>query len=123
MRRSKRRGEFLHLDIIGGGKTLKELDDFAPSFLKVKYAVLIIDDTIRHYWMFFISRKDDIYHIIIYFINYFINQGFYPAFIRSDWVPELDIKEMQSFLSSKDCKWESSAAYTQHQDKVFERTI
>ena len=64
--------------------------------------------------MFFIPRKDDIYYVIIYFINHLINQEFKPAFIHSDWAPELNIKKMQSFLSSKDCKWEPLAAYIQH---------
>src|SRR6266487_4061453 len=124
MRRSKRRGEFLHFDMVGGGKTLGDPDDFVPSFSGAKYFILITDDATRHRWMFFIQNKDDIYHVIVYFINHLINQGMTPsAFARSDWALEIDSKELQSFMSTKGCKWEPSAAYNQHQDGTSERAI
>ena len=45
------------------------------------------------------------------------------AFARSDWAPEIDSKELQSFMSTKGCKWEPSAPYNQHQDGTSERAI
>ena len=74
--------------------------------------------------MFFIQWKNDIYHIIIYFINHLINQDITSSvFACSDWILKIDFKELQFFMSIKNCKWESSAAYTQHQDEASEQTI
>ena len=67
--------------------------------------------------MFFIQNKDDIYHVIIYFINHLINQDMMlSVFACSDWVLKIDFKELQFFMSTKSCKWELSVTYNQHQD-------
>ena len=45
------------------------------------------------------------------------------VFAHSDWVLKIDFKELQFFMSTKNCKWESSAAYNQHQDETSEWVI
>ena len=74
--------------------------------------------------MFFVQQKDDIYHVIIYFINHLINQDMMLlVFAHSDWVLKIDFKELQFFMSTKNCKWKLSAAYNQHQDETSEQAI
>src|SRR5947207_10710953 len=100
--------------MVDGGKTLEDPDDFVSSFSGAKYFILITDNVMQHHWMFFIQNKDDIYHVIIYFINHLINQDMTSsAFACSDWVLEIDFKELQFFMSTKNCKWKLSAAYNQ----------
>src|SRR6266487_2790472 len=110
--------------MIDDEKTLEDPDDFVSSFSEAKYFILITDDATQHCWMFFIQNKDDIYHVIVYFINHLINQDMTSsAFAHSDWALEIDSKELQSFMSTKSCKWELSAAYNQHQDETSEQAI
>lgn len=47
MRRSHRRGEFLHIDIGGGGEILGDPDDLPASFQGSKYFAIITDDATR----------------------------------------------------------------------------
>ena len=74
--------------------------------------------------MFFVQWKNDIYQVIIYFIKHLINQNMMlSVFACSDWILKIDFKKLQFFMLTKDCKWESSAAYNQHQDETSEQTI
>jgi len=110
--------------MINDEKILENLNDFVSSFSEAKYFILITDDVIQHHWMFFISWKNDIYHVIIYFINHFINQDMtLSVFAHSDWVLKIDSKELQFFMLIKNCKWESSAAYNQYQNETSEWAI
>jgi len=110
--------------MIDDEKTLENLNDFISSFSEAKYFILITDDVMWHHWMFFIQNKDDIYHVIVYFINHLINQDMTSSvFAHFNWILEIDFKELQFFMSTKDCKWESSAAYNQHQDETFKWAI
>ena len=110
--------------MINDEKTLENSNDFVSSFSKAKYFILITDDVTWHCWMFFIQNKDDIYNVIIYFINHLINQGMTSSvFAHFNWALEIDFKELQFFMSTKDCKWESSVTYNQHQNETFKQTI
>jgi Reverse transcriptase (RNA-dependent DNA polymerase) len=124
MRRSHRRGEFLHIDTGGGGETLGDPSDLPPSFQGSKYFIVITDDATRFRWVFFIKEKSEIYDVLVYFTNHLLNQGMRPAaFLRSDWAPELDSARVQTFLSGKGIKWEPTTTYSPHQDGVSERSI
>ena len=124
IQRFKQHDEFLHFDMINDEKTLENLNDFVSNFSKAKYFILITDNITWHHWMFFVQWKNDIYHVIIYFINHLINQNMtLSVFACSDWTLKIDFKELQFFMSTKNCKWESSAAYNQHQDEISEQTI
>ena len=124
MQRFRWCNEFLHFDMINDEKILENSDDFVSSFSEAKYFILITDDVMWHCWMFFIQNKDDIYHVIVYFINHLINQNMMlSVFACSDWVLKIDFKELQFFMSIKNCKWKSSAAYNQHQDETSEWAI
>ena len=72
----------------------------------------------------FCSTKNDIYHVIVYFINHLINQDMMlSVFACFDWILKIDFKELQFFMLTKNCKWELSTAYNQHQDETFKQTI
>ena len=110
--------------MIDDKKTLENSNDFVSNFSEAKYFILITDNVIWYCWMFFIQWKNNIYHVIVYFINHLINQDMMlSVFACSDWALKIDFKELQFFMSTKDCKWESSAAYNQHQDETSEQTI
>src|SRR5437764_12254423 len=47
MRRSHRRGEFLHIDIGGGGETLGDPNNLPASFQGYKHFAIITDDATR----------------------------------------------------------------------------
>ena len=119
--RFKWHDKFLHFDMIDDEKTLKDSDDFISSFSEAKYFILITDDVMWHHWMFFIQNKDDIYHVIVYFINHLINQNMtLSVFAHSDWALKINFKKLQFFMSTKNCKWELSMTYNQHQDEISE---
>ena len=74
--------------------------------------------------MFFVQQKDDIYHVIVYFINYLINQDITSSvFACFNWALKIDFKELQFFMLTKNCKWKLSATYIQHQDETSEWAI
>ena len=92
-----RRGEFIHIDIGGG------LGTAGFSFIK---------------------EKSEIYDVLVYFVNHFLNQNILPsAFLRPDWAPGIDSSRVQAFLSRKGIKWEPTASYSPNQDGVSERGI
>jgi hypothetical protein len=124
MRRSHRRGEFLHIDIGGGGETLGDPNDLPTSFQGYKHFAIITDDATRFRWVFFLKERSDVYDVLVYFTNHLKNQGMRPAaFLRSDWAPELDSERVQAFLSKEGIKWEPTTTYSPHQDGVSERSI
>jgi len=124
MQKFKQHDKFLHFDMIDNKKILENSNDFVSSFSEAKYFILITDNVMWHHWMFFIQNKDDIYHVIVYFINHLINQNMTSSvFAHSDWTLKIDFKELQFFMSTKDCKWELSVTYNQHQDETSEWAI
>jgi len=76
--------KFLHINIKDDEETLEDLNDLTFSFQEYKYFVLIMNDVIRHQWIFFMKRKFEIYDIIIYIMNHFEVQEIKIAFMCSD---------------------------------------
>ena len=87
--------------MIDDKKTLENSNNFVSNFSEAKYFILITDDIIWYCWMFFIQNKDNIYHVIIYFINHLINQNMMlSVFACFNWALKIDFKDCNRSLDT-----------------------
>ena len=45
------------------------------------------------------------------------------VFACFNWALKIDFKKLQFFMLTKNCKWELSVTYIQHQDEIFKQII
>lgn len=114
----------IHMDIVGGGKTL-DFDDDEPieaSRAGAKYALIIVDDATRYRWVLYLRGKSDALPAFRHWLQQMKNQGFSaPAFIVSD--NEFKSHEWNALRSAEGIEWTPANPHSQWQDGVPERSI
>ena len=123
--------ERIHVDLVGGGKTLElsaestaDTDTPTISAGGNRYAMVLTDDYTKFRWIFFMARKDQAALQLQSFITFCRTQyGKIPAHFRSDGGGEFGSKSFNKYLTDHGVQWEVTAPYTPDQDGVAERSI
>ncbi|KAJ9253689.1 hypothetical protein DTO212C5_9256 [Paecilomyces variotii] len=115
-------GRRLHMDIIGGGRTLDyESDEALPSDIKMRYALLVTDDATRYRWVYPMPDRAHLLNWIHFIVEHIHSLGFTVAHLRSD--NELHTNAIAGYCANRGIMLESTAAYTPWQDGVSERAV
>ncbi|GJR76608.1 ribonuclease H-like domain-containing protein [Tanacetum coccineum] len=105
-------GELVHIDLFGPYKVISK-DGF-------RYFITIVDDWAV--WIYLIKTKDEVYGLLVNFINLIHNQFKYSIKnVRFDNGTEFVNNKMNELFSSLGIFHQTSCAYTPQQNEVAER--